>query len=90
MTERIRGGENPMGIKLSDDRRRAILGSLNRLYQDEFDAELSSFQAERILQFFLERLGPSVYNQAVQDARGFMQGRLDDLDAEFYEPEIDV
>ena len=45
---------------------------------------------ERILQFFLEQLEPSVYNQAVQDARGFMQGRLDDLDAEFYEPEVDV
>ncbi len=35
----------------------------------------------------MKALGPPVYNQAVQDARGFVQEKLDDLDAEFYEPE---
>jgi uncharacterized protein (DUF2164 family) len=40
-----------------------------------------------VLDFFLERLGPQVYNQGVQDARGFVLRKLDDLDGEVYEQE---
>jgi uncharacterized protein (DUF2164 family) len=41
----------------------------------------------QVLDFFLEALGPRGYNQAVQDARGFMMRKLDDLDGEVHEPE---
>jgi uncharacterized protein (DUF2164 family) len=40
-----------------------------------------------VLDFFLNELGPPVYNQAVKDARGFMLRKLDDLDGEVYESE---
>ena len=52
----------------------------------EFDEELSPFRAEQLLDFFLAALGPHVYNQAVQDARGFMQRKLDELDGEVAAP----
>jgi len=51
------------------------------MYAQEFDEELSAFRAEHILTFFVRSLGPSVYNQAIQDARKFMAERLEDLDA---------
>ena len=71
-----------------DDARRERLGrQLKALFQNEFDEEISDFRADRILDFFLGTLGPQVYNQAVQDARQFMQTRLDDLDGEVYERE---
>ncbi|MEN8162067.1 MAG: DUF2164 family protein, partial [Myxococcota bacterium] len=44
-------------------------------------------QAQRLLDFFIRHLGAPVYNQAIQDARGFLQDRLTDLEGEFYEPE---
>jgi uncharacterized protein (DUF2164 family) len=75
-----------MHIELTDDRRLAILSALRRLFAEEFDEELSEFRAERVLELFVAHLGPAVYNQAIQDARGFLQERLDDLDAVFYEP----
>ena len=50
-------------------------------------SELSEFRAERLVDFFVGELGPPVYNQAIRDARAFLHGKLDDLDAEFYEPE---
>lgn len=74
-------------LRLSDERRRTIVDSLIRFCAKEFDAELSTFRAERILEFHLTALGPPLYNQAIQDARGFLQEKLDDLDVEFYEPE---
>ena len=59
-------------------------------YSEELDEELSSYQAELMLEFFMKTLGPPVYNQAISDARAFMLGKLEDLDAEFYEPEEPV
>lgn len=73
-----------MRIRLADERRQDILEALTRLHRDEFDEPLSEFRARRLLEFFVETLGPPVYNQAIQDARGFLLERLDDLDAEFY------
>jgi uncharacterized protein (DUF2164 family) len=51
-----------------------------------FDEPLSRFRAEQILGFMLTALGPPMYNQAVQDARAFMQRKLDELDGEVYAP----
>ncbi len=76
----------PMRIRLTDERREAILSTLRRMFAEQFDEDLSEFRAERILELFLGHLGPAVYNQAIQDARSFLQEHLNDLDAVFYEP----
>jgi uncharacterized protein (DUF2164 family) len=79
--------DDSMRIRLDETRRAAICRSLGGFYEDVFDEELSEYRAERLLDFFIEQLGPAVYNQAVQDARVFMQDRLDDLEGEIYRPE---
>ena len=79
----------PTHIKLSDERKQRILDELVKLDHNEFDEELSAFQSERILEFFLKSLGAPVYNQAIADARAFVARKMEDLDAEFYEPDED-
>ena len=64
-----------------------MVRSLQRFFEDELDREISEFQAKRLLDFFVRELGAPVYNQAVQDARAFLQDKLVDLEGEFYEPE---
>lgn len=76
-----------MAIMLDDDRRGQLVAALQGFYLTEFDEELSAFRAERLLDFLLGLVAPPVYNQAVQDARAFMQRKLDDLDGEVYEME---
>lgn len=76
-----------MTVRIDEPRREALVARLRGFFQEEFDEELSPFRAEQVLDFFLETLGPQVYNQAVQDARGFMQQKLDDLDGDLYMPE---
>lgn len=73
-----------MTLRLDDGRRRQLVARLQSFFEAEFDETLSAFRAEQTLDFFLETLGPPIYNQAVQDARAFMQQRLDDLDGEVY------
>ena len=76
-----------MPIHIDDARRSALLGRLQGFWLEEFDEELSAFRAEQVLDFVGEAVGPAIYNQAVQDARHFMQVRLDDLEGEVWAPE---
>jgi uncharacterized protein (DUF2164 family) len=76
-----------MGIRLSDERREILVEGTLELFREEFERDLSPFQADRLVDFFLQQLGPPVYNQAIQDARAHIQLKLDDLDGEVYEPE---
>jgi uncharacterized protein (DUF2164 family) len=76
-----------MSMVIDDARREQLIRRLQGFFRSEFDEDLSRFRAAQILDFHLEALGPQVYNQAVQDARKYMQDRLDDLDAEVHVPE---
>jgi uncharacterized protein (DUF2164 family) len=75
-----------MRIRLSDERRKRIERLLQAFFTSELDREISEFQAGVVLDFFIRELGAPVYNQAIQDARGFFQEKLSDLEGEFYEP----
>jgi uncharacterized protein (DUF2164 family) len=75
-----------MAIRIDDQRREVLVSELRGFFSQEFDEEISAFRAEQILDFFLGALGPQVYNQAVQDARGFMLRKLEDLEGEVFEP----
>ena len=79
--------ESPMQIKLSHERRERLVAEIQGLFTQEFDRELSEFQAERLLDFLVRHLGAPVYNQAIEDARTALQEKLDDLEGDFYEPE---
>lgn len=76
-----------MTLKLDEARRTGLVRQLQGFFANEFDEEVSDFRAEQLVDFFLEALGPPIYNQAVQDARGFMMRKLDDLDGEVHLPE---
>ena len=64
-----------------------MLRAMGKFFDAELDIEISDFQAERVLDFFVLELGAPVYNQAIRDAQGFVQDKLEDLNAEFFEPE---
>lgn len=79
-----------MMVQLDQDRRETLIGRLRGFYLEDFDEELSAFRAEQLLDFFLEAVGPQIYNQAVQDSRSWMQRKLDDLDGEVHVPEVSL
>lgn len=76
-----------MRIKLSADRRAALLRAIKEHFAAEFDEPLSDFRANGLLDFFVRELGPPVYNQGVRDAAGYMQQKLADIEGEITEIE---
>ena len=79
-----------MRIQISEERRELLATAVQQVFLEEFERDLSEFQAQRLIDFFMNHLGPPVYNQAIQDARAHIQLTLDDLDGEVYEPEAQV
>lgn len=75
----------PTRIRLAADRRASLLASLKRHFDAEFDEPLSDFRGDQLIEFFLQRLGPPVYNQGVHDATAYLQERLADLEGEIHE-----
>ncbi len=77
----------PMRIRLSRERRSALVDAIQHYFADEFDETLSEFRAEQLLDFFVAELGPPVYNQGVRDAAGFIQDKLADIEGDVFEVE---
>lgn len=79
--------ESSQRIRLTDERRERVIASLQGFCAERFDQRLSDFQASELVDFVVRELGAPIYNQAIQDARGFLLDKLDDLSGEFYEPD---
>ncbi len=76
-----------MRIRLSPERRAALVGVVQDYFRAEFDEELSDFRAEGLVDLFVAKLGPPVYNQGVRDASAYVAGKLEDIEGEVFEPE---
>jgi uncharacterized protein (DUF2164 family) len=78
-----------MAITLPAETEKALVASIQHYFRTERDEEIGDLRASFFLQFVLEEIGPSVYNQAVRDAQAALQNAVADLDATVYEPEPD-
>jgi uncharacterized protein (DUF2164 family) len=74
-------------ISLPDAARKQAIAALQEYFRDNLDDEIGDLKAGLLLDFILSELGPSVYNQALADARAFFEERSNDLGAIFYRDE---
>ena len=77
-----------MPIELPKETRAAAILSIERYFRDELDERIGNIQAGALLNFFLEEIGPSVYNNAVADVQERIQMRAAELDIECHEDEF--
>jgi uncharacterized protein (DUF2164 family) len=75
-------------IELHKDARTAAIQSIERYFQENMDERIGNIQAGALLGFFLEEIGPSVYNRAVADVQERIQMRATELDIECHEDEF--
>ena len=77
-----------MAVELSKEARKEAIASIERWFQEHRDERIGNIAAGALLAFFLEEIGPSVYNRGVADAQERMQMRLGELDIEVHEDEF--
>lgn len=74
----------PGDVDIPAAERKAIFRDISMFFDEQFEQEVSEFRAEMILDFFLEKLSPIVYNSAIDDARSFLSERLEDMEATLF------
>ena len=77
-----------MTIELTKTERAEAIASIERYFRENMDEKIGNIAAGALLGFFLEEIGPSVYNRAVADAQERMRSRLDELEYEVHEDEF--
>ncbi|MGQ0649858.1 MAG: DUF2164 domain-containing protein [Gemmatimonadaceae bacterium] len=68
-------------IAFADDARTRAIASLRRFIAENLDQEIGDLKAELFLDYILAEHGPTIYNQAIADARSFFEERAADLGA---------
>ncbi|MEQ5841929.1 DUF2164 domain-containing protein [Paraburkholderia acidicola] len=74
-----------MAIELDKDVRKEAIESIQRYFTENHEERIGNIQAGALLNFFVEELGPVVYNIAIQDAQERLQARVSELDLECHE-----
>lgn len=77
-----------MAIELSKPLRAEALASLERYLRENFEEHVGNIAAGALLSFFIEEVGPSIYNQAVADVQERLAARVQELDLEIHEDEF--
>ena len=75
-------------IELSKEARQQAIASIERYYSENMDEPIGNIAAAGLLSFFLEEVGPDIYNKAVQDVQDRLRLRVDELDLEVHEDEF--
>lgn len=77
-----------MPIELSKEDRAQAIASIERYFRENMDERIGNIAAGALLGFFVEEIGPSIYNRAVADVQERLQARLAELDYEVHEDEF--
>ena len=77
-----------MAIELPKEARKEAVTSIERYFQENMEERIGNIAAAALLNFFLEEVGPSIYNRAVADVQERLQARVMELDIEVHEEEF--
>ena len=77
-----------MSIELSKEDRQQAVASIERYFRENMEERIGNVAAGGLLGFFLDEIGPSIYNRAVADVQERMQARVAELDFEVHEDEF--
>lgn len=77
-----------MSIELPKETRAQAIASIERYFNEHMEERIGNIAAGALLGFFLDEVGPSIYNQAVAEVQERLQARILELDIEVHEEEF--
>jgi uncharacterized protein (DUF2164 family) len=77
-----------MTIEISKEARKEAITSIERYFQENMEERIGNIAAGALLGFFLEEIGPLVYNKAVAEVQERLQSRISEIDIEVHEDEF--
>ncbi|HEV2578664.1 MAG TPA: DUF2164 domain-containing protein [Acidobacteriaceae bacterium] len=77
-----------MSIELSKAARADAIASIQQYFERNMPEPIGELPAGLLLNFFVEEIGPAIYNKAIADAQARLTMRVSDLSGELYEDEF--
>lgn len=77
-----------MTTELSKEDRLQAISSIERYFRENMDEQIGNIAAGSLLGFFLEEVGPCIYNKGVADAQQRIHERVSEIDFEVHEEEF--
>jgi uncharacterized protein (DUF2164 family) len=74
-----------MTIEIPREARKEAVASIERYFRENMEEPIGNIAAGALLGYFLEEIGPLVYNQAVADVQERLQMRVSELDIDHHE-----
>ena len=71
-------------LELPQQIRADAIQSLQQYFEQNLPEPIGDLAAGLLLDYFLEEIGPAIYNKAISDAQQRLQQRLSDLDGELF------
>lgn len=78
-----------IAIELPKQARADAIASLKRYFEENLPAPIGDLPAGLLLDYFLEEIGPVIYNKAIADAQTQIAQRVADLTGELFVPEFE-
>ena len=76
-----------MSIELSKEDRAQAVASVERYFQENMNERIGNIAAAALLNFFVDEIGPSIYNKAVAEVQERLLSRVSEIDIEVHEDE---
>jgi uncharacterized protein (DUF2164 family) len=77
-----------MAIEITKQVRASAIASIQRYFQENMSEPIGDLPAGLLLNFFVEEVGPVIYNRAIADAQARLEQRVADLNGELYADEF--
>jgi uncharacterized protein (DUF2164 family) len=77
-----------MSIELAKQARADAIASIREYFERNLPEPIGEMPAGLLLDFFIEEIGPAIYNKAIADAQARLAVRVADLSGELYEDEF--
>jgi len=74
-------------VEFDKQQRASAISSLKRYFEENLEP-IGDLPAGLLLNFFMEEIGPVIYNQAITDAQARLTQRVADISGELYADEF--
>ena len=74
-----------MTIEISKEQRAQAIAPIERYFREHMEEKIGNIAAGALLGFFIEEVGPLIYNKAVIEVQERLQTRVMEIDLEVHE-----
>lgn len=77
-----------MKIEISQQVRAEAIASIQRYFEENLPEPIGNLPAGMLFDYFVEEIGPLIYNRAIADAQARLAMRVSDLNGELFADEF--